>query len=393
MTAAELESTRPLRAAVSLAALRANLALIRRAIPEDTELIACVKANAYGHGLRGVATCLAAEGVRWLSLGSPADALAVRRWGVACDILLFPTGVGGHPAPLVEAGITVSVQSWDEAVEIGRAARTRAPAIFLKVDSGLGRVGVPLGEAVALAARIRAELPDIRLAGLFTHLPFGGPDSRAWVEERLAEFGKVTADIRAATPGPLLVQALASAGVASGMKAPEANAVCPGSLLYGIEPAWLAAPFGTRPVLAEVGTTLEMLRVIPPGARYGYGGGRVAARATRLGALPIGYSSSFLVPKPGQKARVAGHEVPVLSVSLEHAVVDLSDVADARIGAPVCLLAGDASAGPTLAQVASQQGRSALEVLVALSGHAAYEYLEADPGAAPGPRRHRDRDV
>ena len=379
MTAAEPDSLAPLRAVVSLAALRANLALIRRAIPADTELIACVKANAYGHGLRGVATCLEAEGVRWLSLGSPADALNLRRWGVRCDILLFPTGVGGHPAPLVDAGITLSVQSFDEAVEIVRAARARAPAIFLKVDSGLGRVGVPLGEAVALAARIRTELPDIRLAGLFTHLPFGGPDRRAWVEERLAEFGKVTADIRAATPGPLLVQALASAGVASGMNAPEANAVCPGSLLYGIEPASLSIPLGTGPVLTEVRTVLETIRTIPPGTRYGYGGGRVAAHVTRLGALPIGYSSSFLVPKAGQKVRVAGHEAPVLSVSLEHAVVDLTDVAGARVGAPVCLLASDAAVGPTLADVASQQGRTALEVLVSLTGRAAYEYLEQSP--------------
>jgi alanine racemase len=326
-----------------------------------------------------VAACLETEGVRWLSLGSPADALTLRRRGIACDILLFPTGLGGSPAPLLEAGITVSVQSFDEAAQLARAARSRPPSIFLKVDSGLGRVGAPLGEAVGLAARIRAELPDVTLAGVFTHLPFGGPDSTAWVEERLAEFGRVAALIRAATPGPLLVQALASAGVAAGMKAPEANAVCPGSLLYGIEPPWLPAPLGTRPVLTEVRTVLETIRAVPPGTRYGYGGGRVAARATRLGALPIGYSNSILVPKAGQKVRVAGREAPVLSVSLEHAVVDLSEVADAQIGSPVRLLAGDPSVGPTLAEVASQQGRTALEVLVSLTGRASYEYSDAGP--------------
>jgi alanine racemase len=374
----------PLRAVVSLDALRENLARVRRTLGAGTELIACVKANAYGHGLRGIATCLEAEGVRWLSLGSPADALDLRRWGVACDILLFPTGLGGHPAPLLEAGITVSVQSFDEAVELARAARSRPPSIFLKVDSGLGRVGAPLGEAVSLAARIRAELPDVTLAGVFTHLPYGGPDAAIWVEERLAEFGRMAAEIRAATPGPLLVQALASAGVASSMKAPEANAVCPGALLYGLEPSWLSTPLGTRPVLAEVRTTLETIRAIPPGTRFGFGGGRVAAQATRLGALPIGYSNSILLPKAGQKVRVAGHEAPVLSVSLEHTVVDLSDIADARIGAPVRLLAANPAVGPTLPEVASQQGRTALEVLVSLTGRATYEYW-GDGGARPRP--------
>ena len=237
MSAAEPPVSTPLRAVVSLDALRENLALIRRTLGAGTELIACVKANAYGHGLRGIAACLEAEGVRWLSLGSPAGALDLRRWGIACDVLLFPTGIGGHPAPLLEAGITVSVQSFDEAVELARAARARPPSIFLKVDSGLGRVGAPLGEAVGLAARIRAELPDIRLAGVFAPAVRGARQRDLGVEGRLAAFGQVAAEIRAATRGPLTCQALASAGVAGAMKAPEANAVCPGSLLYGMEQA------------------------------------------------------------------------------------------------------------------------------------------------------------
>jgi alanine racemase len=367
-------STANLRAVVSLDMLRRNLALVRSRLPVATELIACVKANAYGHGLRAVAACLEAEGVRWLSLGNPAEALALRRWGIACDILLFPTGESGDSPSLLEAGITVGVQSFAEAAALARAARAHPPSIFLKVDSGLGRVGVPLGEAADLAARLRSALPDVRLAGVFTHLPFGGSEGAAWVEGRLAEFGRVVAEIRAATAGPLLVQALASAGIACGMEAPETNAVCPGQLLFGIEPTWLPTPFGTRSVLTEVRTVLGTLRDVAPGTRFGASGGRAATRPTRLGALPVGYSNSILVQKAGQTVRVEGRDAPVLSVSLEHAVVDLSDVGSARAGASVCLLASDSAMGPPLAEVASRQGRSPLEVLVSLTGRAVYEY-------------------
>src|SRR5262249_17810000 len=261
-SADEPPGTALLQARVCLATLRQNLALIRSRLAADTELIACVKANAYGHGLRAVAACLETEGVRWLSLGSPAEALALRRWGVASEILLFPTGGGDDPAPLIEAGITVGVESFDDAAALAKAATTRSPTIFLKVDSGLGRVGVPLARAADLAARIESDLPDVKLAGVFTHVPFGGREGLAWVEERLAEFGRVAAGIRAHAPTPLLVQALASAGMACGIEAPDANAVCPGQLLYGIEPAWLATPFGTQPVLAEVRTVLGTLRDI-----------------------------------------------------------------------------------------------------------------------------------
>ena len=376
-------ATAHLRAVVSLAALRWNVGVVRRTLPPGTELIACVKANAYGHGLRAVAGCLEAEGVRWLSLGSPAEALALRHWGITSDILLFPTGEGDDPRPLLEAGITVGVQSFEEAAALDRAARTRPPSIFLKVDSGLGRVGVPLGDAAPLAARIRLKLPRIRLVGIFTHLPFGGREGTAWVEERLAAFGQVAAEIRA-TAGPLLVQALASAGIACGLDAPETNAVCPGQLLFGIEPAWLPAPVGTRPVLTEVRTTLGPLRDVPPGTRFGWNGARAATRPTRLGTLPVGYSNSILVPKAGQKVRVEGRDAPVLSVSLEHAVVDVSEVESARAGVAVCLLAGAPAPGPVLAEVAERQGRTPLEVLVSLTGRAVYEYSDGDL-AASGP--------
>src|SRR5262245_65738683 len=106
-SAAKAADAAPLLARVCLATLRRNLAIIRGRLAADTELIACVKANAYGHGLRAVAACLEAEGVRWLSLGSPAEALALRQWGVACELLLFPTGGGDDPAPLIEAAITL----------------------------------------------------------------------------------------------------------------------------------------------------------------------------------------------------------------------------------------------------------------------------------------------
>ena len=167
------------------------------------------------------------------------------------------------------------------------------------------------------------------------------------------------AEIRAATAGPLLVQALASAGIACGLEAPETNAVCPGALLFGIEPAWLPTPARHAP-RAHGGPHRRSDRCATSRRARASGTAAAAstARPTRLGALPIGYSNSILVPKAGQKVRVEGRDAPVLSVSLEHAVVDVSDVESARAGAPVCLLASEPAAGPTLAEVASRQGRS-----------------------------------
>jgi alanine racemase len=370
----------PLTAVVDLAALRTNLALVRRALAPDTEILACVKANAYGHGVVAAARALTGEGVRWLSLGSAAEALAIRRAGVASRLLLFPTVLPADPTLLLDAGVTIGIQSPAEAERLAGAGRP--VSIFLKVDAGFGRVGVPLDDAVAVAARIHRELPALRLEGVFTHLPFSGVESVPWVQARLKEFGQMVVALRERVPGPLIVQALASTGIVRGLEAPETNAVSPGQLLFGVEassavPGVRPTSLGTRPVLTEVRTSLGAVRELPAGARFGAGGTRTAARPTRLGVLPIGYSNSLLVQKPGQTVRIGGQPVPVLSVSLEHAVVDVTDVPAAREGEPVILVARDSAVGPSLHEVARTQDRTPLEVLVSLTGRAAYDYTGA----------------
>lgn len=377
-----------LQAIVDLGALRHNLALIRRSVGPTTDVIACVKANAYGHGLSAVARCLEGEGVRWLSVGSAAEALALRASGVACRVLLFPALPREHVGKLTAAGITIGVQSYVEAERIARSGEGQG-SIFLKVDAGFGRVGVPLSDAVSVARRIKA-LRSVTLDGVFTHLPFAKPETIGWVEARLGDFATVAAAIREIHGADLVVQALASTGTVLGLEAPGTNAVCPGQLLFGIEPEWARQVtgrdrFGTKPVLSAVTTVIGAFRSLPEGARFGAGGAKVAGRNTRLGVLPIGYSNSILVQKPGQLVHAHGRSAPVLGISLEHAVVDVTDIPELEEGERVTLLADDGRVATRLDDLARTQGRTSLEVLVSLTGRTVYEYADsATSGRADG---------
>ena len=366
-----------LTALVDLQAIRDNLRMIR-ALAGDRAVMACIKGNAYGHGLLPVARCLEGEGVRWLTLGSPEEALALREAGVGTRILLFPTIAGLDLAPLALRDVTIGVQSSEEAAALARASGGHI-SVFLKVDSGFGRVGVPLDDAVEEAEWI-GRLPSVTLEGIFTHLPFSSAESVPWVAERLKAFGAAASAIQEQAARPLLVQALASTSLACGLDAPSTNAVCPGQLLYGLQPAWTPdadRPIvkGLRPALVELTTVLGSLRSIPAGTRFGPGGVRTATRPTRLGVLPVGFSNSILLRKPGQRAFVSGEPVDILSVSLEHTVVDVTDVAGVGEWTKVHLLSGDPALGPTLDDVARAQGRAAVEVLVALTGRVSYKYL------------------
>ena len=362
---------------VDLEAIRSNFKVVR-SLAGDRTVMACIKGNAYGHGLVAVARCLQEIGVPWLTLGSPAEALELRRASITTPVLLFPTFDGLDLTQQVAAGITVSVQSSAEAASLARDA-ARPVSVFLKIDGGFGRVGVPLAAAVAEARRIMA-LPSITLVGIFTHLPFATAESVPWVQERLQAFGEVAGAIQDGAGRPLVIQALASTGLALGLEAPRTNAVCPGSLLYGVPPAWSSAAGrialeALRPALVDVTAAVGSVRTIPAGERFGPGGIRTAARATRVGVMPVGFSNSILLRKPGQRVGVAGRSAEILSVHLEHTVVDLTDAAPSGAHATAHLLSRDPSAGPTLEDVAQAQGRATVEVLVALTGKAAYAYL------------------
>jgi alanine racemase len=341
--------------------------------------MACIKGNAYGHGLVPVARCLEAAGVAWLTLGSPDEALALRRAGISTPVLLFPTIAGLDLKPLVDASITIGVQSAEEAAALARA-QAGVVSVFLKIDAGFGRVGVPLAGAGAEARRILA-VPSVTLVGLFTHLPFGTDESVPWIQERLKAFGDVARTIEQEAGHRLVVQALASTGLACGIDGSTTNAVCPGSLLYGVQPAWTSSAgrridvAELRPALVEITTVVGSLRTIAAGERFGPGGVRTATRPTRLGVLPLGFSNSMLLRKPGQRVSIAGRSAPILSVSLEHTVIDVTDAAPVSEGATVHLLSRDAVTGPTLEEVARVQDRATVEVLVALTGKAAYAYV------------------
>ena len=362
-----------------LQALNHNLASIRRAVGNQ-EVIACLKANAYGHGLETVAHFLENRGVRWFSVATVSDALALRESGIKSRILLFPI-VGARPyEKLSDAGITISIQSYREAQQIARDVG-RVTSVFLKIDSGLGRLGASTTDAAQIVRSVVSELPSIRLEGVFTHLPFSHPHDIPWVQSRLSEFADCVAKIRDTVDSPVLVQALASSGIVAGLEVPLANAVSPGQLLYGLKPsrtlleASKRSYFDVKPVLKEIRTSLGAIRKIPSDSRYGFGGELVTHRQTRLAVVPVGFSNSLLVPRAGQTANVLGHTVQIVAISLEHAVLDITDVPDANDGCPVILLSRDSVHGLTLEEVAIHQNRSPVELLVSLTGKRSPSYV------------------
>ena len=162
-------------AEIDQSALRQNAALVREKLGPEVELLAVVKANAYGHGMVGVAKALAKE-AQFFGVANLEEAMILRR-EVWHPLIILGPALPEERAPIVEGGFIPSVSTFEEAQDFDRAAKGSPVAINFKVDTGMGRMGVPQTEAMALFGKIAA-LPNIKVHSLSTHLPVSNEDAR-----------------------------------------------------------------------------------------------------------------------------------------------------------------------------------------------------------------------
>ena len=371
------EAAHPGWAVYDLDRLLANLAAIRRGCAPGQSVIAALKGNAYGHGAVPVAQALDGEGLAAFMTGSFDEACGLRAAGLRTPVVMFAGALPEGMADLVGAGLLPTIVDRAGAEAVARAAAGMPAPAYVKVDAGLGRLGVPLEEAETFLAGLAA-MPGLEVQGLYTHLPFGDARGRDWARERFAAFDALLARLEARGLAPPVTQAGASASVAAGL--PErSNAVCVGHLLYGLSPfsdASVADVSAYKPVLAEVGSRLVQVSDHPQGSDIAIAGSYGIRRGRRTGVAPVGAAQGLARPVPGSRpeALIRGRRAPVLAVSLEHLTLDLSEVEDAAVGDAVLLLGGDGEAAIGLDEFAAWSGRRALDTVLALSGRLAAHY-------------------
>lgn len=348
---------------IDTGALERNLGRIRRALPDGTLVLASVKANAYGHGVLTVARALSAAGVDALATASASDALRLRDDGVDMRILLF----GGHPpalaGDLAARGLTVSVANVETAEALAPGS-----AVFVKIDSGLGRLGIPLTDAPGAFERIADRL---QIEGIYTHLPFRDAAGERWARAALSEFRALVAELERTGYSVPVVQALSSPGIAAGLPV-SGNAVCPGRLLYGFRPRiGEAGKWGLEPVLRRIRTEVVHVRRYATSAHVGPGGQREVEAGQVTAVIPFGRSQGNLADLAGAPMVLhRGRRVPVVGISLEHATLEIGSGGCAVGDEVVVLGEGDRGAGGDarieLDEVSRWSHLEPLDALVAL---------------------------
>ena len=349
---------RPIRASFRLSALTRNLGVVRRRAPRS-RIWAVVKADAYGHGLARVAQALAAaDGYALLDLN---EAVRLRECGIVKPILLLE-GVF-QPADLAVAeryGLALVVHDLEQILMLERARLSSQIAVWLKLNTGLNRLGFAGSQARSAYSRLQAGGKAAAIS-LMTH--FADADGPAGVAAQRARFGEWTTGL----PGEVTL-----ANSAAILRYPETHAdwVRPGIMLYGCSPFadQSAEALDLQPAMtltSEIIAAQEIRR----GDRVGYGGAFEAERPMRIGVVACGYADGYPRHAPGLRDRatpvlVAGQRTRTVGrISMDMLCVDLSDLPQARVGSPVVLWGEGLSAD----EVAASAGTVSYELLCALA--------------------------
>jgi len=355
---------------LDLDALRGNFQEVKRRVGADVKIMASIKANAYGHGVVEIADSLAGFGVDYFATASYSDAMRVRESGNTTPIVMFggnlPEGIADH----LRHNLIPSIYNMETAQRISAAASTPT-RVFLKVDIGLGRLGVPVNQAVAFARQV-SELPNIVLEGIYTHISFHNVETRAYAQERLPTFYQMLEQMSAAGIDIPVAQALDSGFILQNWH-DELSAVCPGHVLYGISPCnpdYLEmSPF--RPVLKAIKAQLIHVAHHPEqGPASGACWYHRNRRGDTTGVIPFGMYDGYRKPPVGQTVEVLfrGKRIPVLGVSLEYTVLDLAEFADAEVGEEIVIVGDSGEDRISIEETAAWLKISPLELLMSLSG-------------------------
>ena len=355
---------------LDLEALASNLDYIKHLAGPEKQLIASIKANAYGHDIKLVAGALQDMQVAMLATGSIEDARALRKYGVTTPLLLFANATPENTIVAANEGFVSTVPNLETAFSLNEISPVQIP-IYLKIDCGLGRLGVPLSNAQEFVTTVY-QLEKLKLEGIYTHVPFPEVRSSAWAQEKLDQFGALIQALESEGYSIPVTQAMASCCVLAGLR-DESSAICVGHALYGLSPfASEQAPTfrHLRPVIHSVSSTLIHIGHHEKGSDIVVGGLYGTADAHVVGVLPLGASMGMRPPTDNKEmfVLVKGKKCRVIAVSLEHISIDLDSVQDVAIGDKATIIGQDGDESLSLDDLANVWQVTPLQALMSMSG-------------------------
>lgn len=355
----------PTQAEIDLSALWRNLRTARSLARPGTKICAVVKADGYGHGAVDVARALEGYGVECLAVAYAAEAVALRDAYIQTPVLVMGGPYREWASFYQHHNLTPALFDIDAARRMNAEA-VSPMGVHLKVDTGMGRLGVPLADLPAFLDAW-APLEKLRIEGVFSHLACADDPKDELSAEQIRRFDEAVRVVREKGHAPSTLHLANSAGL---VRYPEScyDMVRVGLLLYGAHSSEDLAERAPLTPVMRVWSEVALVKDLPAGATVGYGAEFTARRPTRVVAIPMGYADGFpRAASPGASVVLRGARAPVAGrVSMDLIVADLTDHPEAaaiRRGEPVEIFGQTGPASIRVEEFAGWAGTVAYEAL------------------------------
>lgn len=326
---------------VNLSTIQNNIRRFQELVGSPAGVMPEIKADAYGHGAVAVGRAALEVGCERLVVATVLEGEELRAAGIEAPIHILGSSLPQEIPHALANNLTLSVHEMESPRLISRDAVKRGitARVHLKIDTGMGRLGILPEDAAAAAVEISA-LPNMEIEALFMHFADAGDEP--YSHSQLARFHDACTNIEAAG---VRVPFRHAASSAAAVLYPEAHfdMIRPGAGMYGyFSPAWVHDRCPVEPALTWRCVVIQV-KDYPPGLSLGYNRTFTTRRPTRIAVLPVGYADGYLLGFSNKcDVLIAGRRAPVVGmISMDYAMVDVTDLQDVAVGTVVTLIGKD----------------------------------------------------
>ena len=355
-----------LLAEINLDAIGNNIREIRKLIKEKTQLLAVVKADAYGHGAEEVAKVCLYNGADQLAVATCNEGVQVRQWSIQVPVLILGNTVEGQLETVINNNLTQAVFRFETAKKMSDMAvkLNKTALIHIKIDTGMSRIGfLPNDEALDEIEKIFA-LPNLKVTGVFTHFATADEKDKTFTMVQYKRFRFIT-DALNAKGHTDFIRHCANSGAILDMPELQLDMVRAGIIIYGMYPSTqVTHPINLIPAMS-LKSQISYVKYLEENVSIGYGRTYFTTQKTKVATIPIGYADGYSRAF-SNKARVIinGHYAPIIgNVCMDQMMVDVTNIPDVKDGDSVIIMGSDGKNTVSAEELANIAGTINYEIV------------------------------
>jgi alanine racemase len=366
---------------IDLDSIAHNIREIKKNIKEDTQIMAAVKADAYGHGVMETSKILIENGVDALAVSMLDEAIQLRRNNIKVPVLVLNHTDPERVTEIIENDLTQTLYSYEMATSISDEAKKRGMEVkvHIKIDTGMGRVGLKAGYSAVKNLLSIAKLPGIVMEGLFTHFATADIKNDEYTKNQFSTFMSICNELSRVG---ILIPYKHVSNSAAIINYPEMNLdmVRPGIMIYGLYPSNECNDerFDLKPAMSLKAKIIH-IKELEKDCSVSYGRTYTTGKTTKVATIPIGYADGYSRTLSNKASvLINGQKAPVIgTICMDQCMVDITDIkGDINIGDEVVLFGKQGNSQINVEEPASLAGTINYEIISILGKRLPRVYIE-----------------